>query len=180
VSPAPALVGGQFPPGRWHVSIQEAQAAYCSIPNAQLRADLWQEWTTLTGAVRGAVGHVASAWLGGSFFTDKPLPDDIDCVYIIDRDHLKTARADPAKAAFLQAIAGDGAKTLFHLRVDCFILEWWPRPGVNRGSADRRGSYLENRGYWDDLWPRTRDRTNLRMDAIPRRGYLEVMLDGYK
>jgi hypothetical protein len=43
--------------------------------------------------------------------------------------------------------------------------------------------YLRRRGYWDDFWMRTRSGTKGQpfqvADALPRRGYVEISLDGF-
>ena len=82
-----------------------------------------------------------------------------------------------AKPQDFLAVATPGAgKTTFGLRVDSFVLEWWPTAGPGRPAIAQR--YLENRGYWDDLWSRRRS-TDEREDSMPRVGYLEVIIDGY-
>lgn len=176
---APGLVSGSLPMGRWTVTEAEAKAL-CGTPDGKLREEIWQEWETLTAAVRSCVGEVAACWLGGSFFTSKAAPADLDCVYVIDNVLLANARTDANRAAFLQIVATkDAVKTQFHLRLDTFILDWMPHPGVDPGTVYRQRDYLAMRGYWDDLWCRMRDPIP-RLEAIPRRGYLEVILDGYK
>lgn len=174
----PDLVGGTLPLGRWPATVGEA-AAFANLPDAVMRSAMWAEWLTLLEAVQDAVGEVAVCWLSGSFFTDKATPGDIDCVFLIRRELLIAARADADKAKFLQVVAENRVKPEFNLRIDSFLVEWWPRPGVIRGSDVRRRGYLEDRGYWDDLWSRSRD-ADLKADAVPRRGYLEVTIDGYR
>lgn len=68
-------------------------------------------------------------------------------------------------------------KQTFQLPVDSYVLEWTPTPGPGVPVGAR--GYLEQRGYWDDLWVRVKD-TDDRLDSIPRRGYLEVIVDGYR
>lgn len=174
----PALVNGQLPLGRHSCTLAEVES-FRGLPDLGVRDALWNEWIDLTDAVRDAVGEVAVCWLAGSYFSDKAQPDDIDCLYVIRRERVAEAAIDHDKARFLQAIIGRGAREVFGLRVDTYILDWWPRPGTHRGSVDRQSTYLQNRGYWDDLWSRRRD-SDLKLDALPRRGYLEVMIDGYR
>jgi len=129
--------------------------------------------------VRDAVGRVPAVWLSGSYFTSKETPGDIDCVYVVDHEDLTRAREDTAVANFLGVVASSQVKTYFGLEVDSFILDWWPRAGPNVGSNVRRESYLEKRGYWDDLWQRDKTAGDARAQKIPSKGYLEVILDGY-
>lgn len=101
---------------------------------------------------------------------------DIDCVYVIDAGVLQSARSRGDRAIqFLESVASSRMKD-FGLRVDSYILEWMPTHGVIPTVA--AGPYRDSRGYWDDLWSRQRS-SDTREDAIPRRGYLEVILDGY-
>ena len=60
---------------------------------------------------------------------------------------------------------------------DSYVLEWMPSPGHQRPVGAE--PYYGNRGYWDNLWVRVRD-SDQRLDSVPRRGYLEVILDGYR
>ena len=176
---APGLVSGCLPMGRWTVTEAEAEAL-CATPDETLHREIWQEWQQLTTSVRSCVGEVAACWLSGSFFTDKPIPADLDCVYFIDNGLLANARTDASRAAFLQIVATkDEVKKQFGLRLDSFIVDWMPLPGVDAGTVFRQKNYLMPRGYWDDLWSRMRD-PDPRLESVPRHGYLEVILDGYK
>ena len=171
----PALVGGSLPLGRWPATTSELEAAYVSGQSAQ-RQLVWSDWLELTTALREVVGAVPAAWLSGSFLTDKAEPQDLDAVYLIEWPVMRTVHADPQRAAFVQAVAASKVKETFGLSVDSYILEWWPTAGtLPRPWASR---YRDQRGYWDDLWSRQRS-TDLRQDAMPRRGYVEVILDGY-
>lgn len=141
------------------------------------REALWGDWITLTATMRRIVGHLPSAWMSGSFFTSKPTPGDIDCVYVVDiEDFQRAMDRQDADSAILWAIANNRSKDLLGLNVDSFVLEWFPTPGPEAVSPP---GYYQWRGYWDDLWVRLKD-SNPRLDSIPRRGYLEVTLDGYR
>lgn len=175
----PACSETGLPLGRWPATPSDL-AAFAAMPDATHRRRLLDDWTTLTDAVRDAVGgNLPACWLSGSFFTTKERPGDIDCVYIVGRDDLVAARQDPDRARFLQGVTGHGARDNFGLLVDVYFLDWWPRPGTFRGSDDRRRGYLEDRGYWDDLWSRNKD-GDAKTSRLPRRGYLEVILDGFR
>lgn len=173
----PGLIDGALPTGRWTCRPEDLNSVHM-LPDSTHRAAIWREWTELTGAVQEATGAVAACWLGGSYFTDKAEPADIDCVYVIDHERLSAARAGTSHAQLLDIVAKSQVKDVFELRIDSFVLSWWPRGGVHRGSDVRRESYLETRGYWDDLWLRKRS-TGARESKIPSRGYVEVILDGY-
>ncbi len=174
--PVPALVNGALPLGRWPATLPEIEAAFVTGQSAK-RAEVWDHWLTLTEGVRDVV-TLPAVWLGGSFFTDKGEPGDIDAVYVVEWAAVKAALLSPdqRRAQLIQAVADNQVKTLFSLSVDSFILEWWPTPGPQAPSWTR--GYRERRGYWDDLWSRRRS-ADPRSDAVPSRGYVEVIFDGY-
>lgn len=174
--PLPFNEIGCLPMGRHTVTEAEAKA-YCITPDAAHRAELWEHLEKLTRMVRGAVGTVPAFWLGGSFLTDKERPNDIDVVYLLARKDVEGA--DVEGREMLNLLQKKRVQARLGLPIDAYMLDWWPRPGINRGTAtDRPSRYLENRGYWDDLWSRRRDDTPA-LDKLPRRGYLEVIVDGF-
>lgn len=176
---APALVNGQLPLGRWVCSLADVEAAYVPADDGDPRRGIWNQWHALTMALRDVVGEIAACWLSGSFFSDKPVPGDMDCLYVIDTDHIAAVAAtgDKGRIAFLQAASVGAIKELFGIDVDSYVLEWVPTPGYEPPVG--ASQYLAYRGYWDDLWIRVKD-SDARLDSIPRRGYLEVIIDGYR
>lgn len=173
--PIPALApSGVLPLGRWVATPDEVHASFVN-GRGPAREKVWSDWLELTTALREIV-PVPAAWLGGSLLSSKAEPSDVDSVYLIEWRHLAIARFDQAAANFLQIVGSNSVKSALKLSVDSFILEWAPLPGVTRSAL--AGSYLEDRGYWDDLWTRQRS-ADPRAAAIPQRGYLEVILDGY-
>lgn len=172
----PALNDGVLPLGRWPATVGEIETAFVTGQSAK-RQEAWNDWLELTDALRDVV-TLPAAWLGGSFFTDKDEPGDLDSVYVIEWAVAKAAllSPDPRRAQLVQAVADNQVKAIFGLSVDSFILEWWPTPGP-KAHAWTRG-YRERRGYWDDLWSRRRS-SDPRRDAVPSRGYVEVIFDGY-
>lgn len=167
---------GCLPMGRHVVTMEEARS-YAGLPDSTHRQALWDDFEDLTSQVRGAVGRVPACWMGGSYFTDKTQPGDIDVVYVLDHDDV--AACDEEAKKLLNLLKGGLVKSYLGLKVDAYFLDWWPRPGIHRGSADRGTVYLENRGYWDDLWSRLRETSRPPVDRLPRRGYLEVIVDDY-
>jgi hypothetical protein len=174
----PNLHNGRLPLGRWPSDPDEVERTFASDPSNIRRRETWDHWLQLTAALRSVVRAVPAAWLSGSFLTDKVDPNDLDCVYLVESSDVAAAQSsDPQTAAFLQTVATGGVRSVFGLLIDSYILVWTPTAGVNpHGSAAR---YLSGRGYWDDLWSRERS-TDSRESSIPRRGYLEVILDGYQ
>ncbi len=177
--PVPELVDGHLPMGRWVCTPDEVEAAFVA-PDTGVRAAIWADWLTLKEALTNALGEVAACWMAGSFFSDKAVPGDIDCLWVVDTQVWATAlnSGDPALAGFLLNCAGGGqVKAVYQLNVDSYVLEWMPTPGPTPPVGAQ--IYHLKRGYWDDLWIRVRN-SDQRLDAIPRRGYLEVILDGYR
>jgi hypothetical protein len=175
----PALVGGHLPMGRWVCSRDEVEMAFVPAVPTDPRRLIWEQWMDLTDALQRIVGEVAACWLSGSFFSDKPVPGDIDCLYVVDTDRLATvvARGRKDEIAFVRHATTGKVKETYGLRIDSYIMEWVPTPGPIPGVGAQR--YLSERGYWDDLWVRVKD-NQPRLDSIPRRGYLEVIVDGYR
>lgn len=173
----PPLDGGRLPLGRWPASVEEVRGVFAGPGSSTRRQEVWEHWVQLTDAVRSIVGAIPAAWVSGSFLTDKLEPGDLDCLYVIEGARLAAAAADPRHGPFLDLVARSQVKSTFGLLVDSFILEWVPTPGVGRSVG--AAGYFADRGYWDDLWGRERS-TDPRDDSIPRRGYLEVILDGYR
>lgn len=71
------------------------------------------------------------------------------------------------------------------LNVDVFLVLWHP-DGTEMGGGGREGQmrYAASRGKWDDFWQRKVDKadraTPQRSHSMPVRGYVEVVIDGYR
>lgn len=170
----PPLHNGALPHGRWSCEPADVEAAFVH-GLAPERQRIWDDWVMLTDTLRSVVGRVPAAWLSGSFLTDKPVPGDLDSVYVVDTADYQASISDPMRQ-FVAVVARNQVKDVLNVKVDSFILEWDPTPGSDPSSS---GSYYRYRGYWDDLWVRQRD-LDPRLESIPRRGYVEVILDGYR
>lgn len=69
-----------WPPGRHLVTLQDLKhLAVDAFPLDMRRVDLFAKFESWVNELRG-YGVVATVWLDGSFVTEKPGPDDIDCV----------------------------------------------------------------------------------------------------
>lgn len=147
------------------------------------REKVWNDWQKATGLLQQHV-PVLAAWLSGSFLTSKAQPDDIDCVYWIDYMELKTAQLRPQSAQMIEVFSKKGQlRSLVGLQVDTFVVAWNCCPDISSAMPDTT-EYWTARGHWDDFWSRMRSGPKgapaVRMDALPRRGYLEVIFDGFK
>lgn len=167
-----------LPSGRYKVTPEVLEAQFGS--STPRRKELWNHWETATNLLRSHI-PVCAGWIGGSYLTTKDEPGDIDCVYIVDAAHIEAATDDVKR--LLQAFASkDFLKTQLGLQLDTFVLNWHASATPRRSNPDVR-YYHEMRGYWDDLWSKMRSGAQgddpTRLDAHPRRGYVEVILDGY-
>src|SRR5262249_43687504 len=142
--PVPALTSdGLVPHGRWCVTLSEIEAAFVT-GQAEPRPSIWAEFGTATAALQ-SITHVAALWLSGSFFTSKPDPGDIDCVYIVDD---RSKPTNPQESALFDLFTGGRLRQVTKLRVDSYVLPWVYRPGVEVDVASQIP--LMWRGYWSD------------------------------
>lgn len=181
----PLTAAGALPRGRHPATINEVESAFVTDPKwaaSTTRRTVWDDWVQVTEQARKAV-PIAAAWLGGSFLTDKANPDDLDVVYIID-SRRAAAVTSTLHRGFLAVLSqGDALRKLRGKRLDTFVIEWVPDPDGAR-LAPGFEDYAANRGYWDDLWQRRLSGPKMGprvpSDALPKRGYLEVILDDFQ
>ncbi len=184
--PIPSLTSeGFLPLGRYAATADETHDRYVTpYPAANPRHKIWGDWLTVTDLLHQAVGSVSAAWLGGSFLSDKDEPDDIDCLYVVPAANLAAVAGKP-EAKVLQLLTDHGPTGLqqtYGLRVDSYLLPWPLNPHNGPQTSDDY-AYVQSRGYWDDFWQRRRSGGKMDTpkpeDGLPRRGYVEVILDGY-
>lgn len=180
--PALDAVTGHLPPGRYRCATTDVKARFVDGLHPR-RAVVWNDWQHVTETVQRLTG-VCAVWLSGSFVSAKADPDDIDCLYLLPEDKVNQVRLlNPAGALFLSRLAmGRELRNLFNVAVDTYLLSWRPNPKMSaRDDLDRQ--YQRQRGHWDDFWQRLRSGAKGNppslSDALPRRGYLEVMVDGF-
>lgn len=168
---------GCLPPGRYSVEEDEIVERFVQVNDH--RRQLWEEWRQTTELLRSHV-PVAMAWIGGSFLSDKEQPGDIDCVYFAEVDLLDQVRSPDGLRA-LEVIAKNATQAVLDLRVDTFLVPWMANATTSSASAPQ---YYTRRGWWDDFWGRMRspgtDNQAMRLATVPRRGYLEVSIDGFQ
>lgn len=174
----PPLVGDDLTHGRHRCTLDHVRAEFGTNSD---RINILDELDQAIALLRTAVDPICAIWISGSFISGKPDPSDIDVVFVIEDAVLDAAKAaDPVNVQLLNRFAdGRGLKPL-GLRVDAYTLGWRVNPEL--GPRDQQDhNYLRDRGHWDDFWQRKRSGMNprVRQDALPLRGYLEVMLNGY-
>lgn len=166
------------------MSIDEVRnrfVTHTDFVSSTTRSDIWDAWNVATEALRRIV-PVGMVWLGGSFTTSKLNPHDIDCTYWIDADEVEFVQSDAAKAAALSFFAQGRSLKSQGLPIDNFLLTWRGVPDPSLASTEDSDYYLA-RGHWDDWWQRERvsalGSPPSRQDAVSRRGYVEVIIDGF-
>ena len=104
-----------LPPGLHRLTLPDLHAlAVAPFPLDVQRKDLFHKLSTWTRAVQ-ASGASVTLWLDGSFLTQKPGPDDIDCV-LWNPSWLSPANATPANRQQLNHLLDRAvAETLYGL-----------------------------------------------------------------
>lgn len=165
---------GLLPMGRWSTTIDQIYETYVS-GQANPRPKLWEEWLICNDGIRAIFGHVVMCWLSGSFFTTKETPGDIDCTYFISATQIDQTTFEENAQLITSAIRAE------NLHIDLYFCPYEP---ISCPKDIGTTPYFSYRGYWDDWWQRHRTKTippkPKPEDVYPRRGYLEVILDGYQ
>lgn len=166
-----------LPPGRVRAELDEIRKTWGF--NDHRRA-LLDELETFVDVLRTVI-PVNALWLSGSYLTGKENPNDIDAVFLVDHDRIARLESDASR----RILTVEGLRILartFSLRIDPYLLPWRARPATAvDDDVDR--NCLRIRGYWDDFWMRMRTvpkgSTPTRQCALPRRGYVEVIIDDF-
>lgn len=143
------------------------------------RVGLLDHLDRLTSLVSTVI-PICAMWVSGSFLTDKADPGDVDVLLVFNEDDVAALPSNAAKRLVttkgLQDLAANRG-----LDVDAYGMVWRARPDTAPAAEDEQ--YLMHRGYWDDFWMRMRtvpkSQSPTRACALPRRGYVEVILNGY-
>lgn len=175
---------GALPMGRYGASIGDVEQGFVDAPHfssSVTRKEIWEDFWSATSELRRIV-PVICVWVGGSFLTEKVDPDDIDVVYWC-QDEFVDRVTDPKDRMLLQLFAQNQIRRKTGLRVDTRYCRWYLYPEADRGTTLEFEQYASQRGYWDDFWMRSRSGAKgaapRLTDALPRRGYCEIELDGF-
>lgn len=173
---------GLLPPGRYRATRDDVHQRFVDGRGAR-RQRLWQDWESATNLLRRHV-HVNAAWLYGQFLSDAPDPALLSCVYWAEDLELAKAHLNPASIKLLAAFAQRGkVRQTLGVQVDTQLVAWHCQPDT---STDDHylPEYLQLRGHVDDYLQRIhsgpRGSQPARQDALPRRGYVEVIVDDYQ
>jgi len=175
---------GALPLGRHVATLDEVRRHFVDdirFVTSPSRVEIWNHFETATSELRSVV-PVICVWMGGSFLTNKIDPDDIDLVYWCHDIELNNV-TDIGAMGLLHAFAVNSIRRDTGLRVDTRVCHWHLDPNASHGATPRHEAYSAQRGFWDDFWARMRsgskDQPPQMADALPRRGYFEVKLDGF-
>ncbi len=174
---------GLLPVGRFQCTMDEAQAAFVDAPRfaeSTTRADVWNRIQALLQELAALRARVPSMFLSGSFTTATLDPADGDISPLIDVSRIQSDGTWRAVSELL-----DRAKPTLHL--DVLPVFWVPEAlgsaAALAGSPQAR-QYVCDRGRWDDFWqryvPKLERDPFARAHAFPKRGYVEVIVDGYR
>jgi len=177
---------GFLPLGRYSSSLVEVEAQFVADTKwttSATRAAIWEEFISATEQLRSVL-PVCSVWISGSFLTQKLNPDDIDVLYWCENRHISAIPSTRVvDRLMLQKFARNELRSDLGLRIDSRVGEWHARPEPAFLNTPEDRAHIIARGFWDDFWQRARSGAKgapaVRADAIPRRGYIEVMLDGH-
>ena len=168
-------------PGRYRWTLDDIAAKY--LPETQYgqtrRQVIWELFKVATETLRQTV-PVAAVWIGGSFLSTKAEPSDVDAIYIV-RGKAYEALHDEQDRQLVSLFSGGEQLKARGLLVDSYVFHWTPRAS-NGPRTDSERQELTARGYWDDWLQRHKlDRSTAATDedALPVRGYVEVILDGF-
>lgn len=168
---------GWLPRGRFCASLAEVKERFVDDPafvTSRTRAKVWQDFEAVLALIEQQRVKVPAVFLGGSFLTSTVDPGDIDVAFFVDVSRI----SNPATLTGVTRTVR-GAK-LVGLEVDGFLIQWSP-DGSQKGAEP---SYTDSRGFWDDFWqrfvPKADRQPPQRQHSMPRRGYLEVIVDGYR
>ena len=136
----------------------------------------------LTSTAIRRIVPVCAVWLSGSYLTSKANPNDIDVLLVVRAEDLEAL--DPGVRPLFTDTGLHAVATKLNVRVDAYLLGWRQLISPDPGHNPDHSFYYVMRGYWDDWWMRLRNQAGagqpIDLEALPRRGYVEVILDGYR
>lgn len=176
---------GLLPLGRFGATLEDVKRDFVDAARyagSETRSQIWQDFESATQGIRSVL-PVVCVWVGGSFLTEKLDPDDIDLVYWCRDSDVQQARSDVQSALMLEIFATNQVRNCTELRVDTRVCHWHLFAEPYLSDTEEHKRYAFERGFWDDFWMRKRsgekgDPPQL-ADALPRRGYFEITLDGF-
>lgn len=169
---------GVLPVGRFFCSFEEAEMALVrssQFQDSTRRPILWSFFKTTLTDIKSTGCKIPSVFFGGSFITSKLDPKDIDVAYLIDHSTIHSEKTFSKLDSIFKALDKNE-------NIDAILIPWMP---TNLKNEDKSAYYYyEARGRWDDFWQRSVPKADRdywqRSHAFPKRGHLEVEIDGYR
>lgn len=161
--PVPAFEpSGNLPPGRHNAAPVDVHAALvATFPSSVRRPGIFAWWERHLAALRWLIA-VNRQWIGGSFVSVKPEPDDIDVCTFMDGPQ---ADALPSEQQDIIRFMTAGKVTQGFWHCDSYPVLEYP-PGHPNHAA-----YVAAVAYWHNWWGQSRPDPS---GAQVARGYLEV------
>ena len=156
----PRLVDGHLPVGRHHLTETDVVAAFGE--GTARRSHLASQWMLFRRSLAKVLSPSVQ-WVGGSFISDTPLPNDVDVVSIYDS--ALWSRLEPAERRGVTALL-DRHAAIERFECDSYQVVRYP---PTAGPQHIRSSAALD--YWDDLFSFTRPRAD---GSREERGYVEV------
>ncbi len=186
---------GFFPPGRYSVTMDEAQALLVDAErfrSSARRSELWSKFQEYIGnfvlledqyeEILEGRALIHRIWLGGSFVSVKPDPRNIDATLLIDEAAEKSIRRNPGSKWLTRAFQSrENMRQKFGVSPVRIGYRTVPHVFEAKMLTAEDAGYFRERGVWDDWWQRCRlrdgsDPAPSAESAMPVRGYLEVRL----
>lgn len=181
---------GTLPPGRYRTTLSELEDRYVHHPmfsGSKTRSRNWEGFRTYREAwslAEGALGLgqrlVQAYWLGGSFISDAPEPDDIDVTVVVDGDLLQ-AHAGSNGMGEVKKLYRNRTAIRSALHVEPFVLrvKWEASTLLAERLPESSRVPLARRGGLDNFWQRLRpvgpkDQPVAQQTVFAERGYVEV------
>lgn len=146
--PLPIIqVNGYLPPGPHHGTPDEIEERFVAeLQPSNRRGPIFQWWRAHRAALDTVV-TVHEQWIGGSFLSSKPEPDDIDLCSLVDGPSYDAQ--EPAKQFMADSLlAREATKEAWHCH--SFPIAVYPQgsPGYAQMVAAK--------AYWSGWWAKTR------------------------
>ena len=178
-APIPPLTSsGDLPRGRFCASVAEFEKRFVAdgaYEGSTTREQVWTDFNDLVDLIRLLKVRIPAVFVGGGFVTSSLNPTDIDAAIFVDTSKIARPETFGRIADYVSDPKMDRG-----LRVDAFVIPWHPDGTQHGGHRE----YLPARGSWDDFWQRKVAKDDRhppqRWHAMPVRGYVEVIIDGYR
>lgn len=176
---------GALPPGRYRCSRADFEAEYVAatgFSGSNSRKQIFEDFLS-AHAMLSSLVTVEAVWIGGSFVTSNPEPDDIDCLFHVTAATFHGLPSNSKRNRVMEFNKKGNLRTKTGLRVEPFVLvrELFANPWEKSGVTQAATPTFALRGAWDDWWQRASTNPDKNAppaleDVDPVKGYLEVIL----